>query len=65
MKETAKDYNITLEQVAFVFRKIAENAKEEGTFRRLIYEKLGFAENSYQILYKAGGMYITNLVEPK
>lgn len=50
----------TVEQVAWVFKKIVENDKKNGTFRYLIYDTMGFDENAYYELYTAGGMYITN-----
>lgn len=46
--------------VADTFRAIVEFAHEGGTFRGLIYEKLGLSENAYTPLYLAGGMTITN-----
>ena len=52
--------DITSEQAAWVFKCIVENAKEGGTFRHLIYDKLGFGTDEYEELYMAGGMAITN-----
>ena len=49
----------TVEQVAWVFRKIIENANR-GTFRYLIYDLMGFDESAYEPLYLAGGMAINN-----
>ena len=51
----------TVEQVAWVFEKCI---KDIGTFRYLIYDKMGFESKDYEILYRAGGMAINNaLVE--
>lgn len=50
----------TVDQVAWVFEKIVENAKADGSFRHLIYDCMGFNAEAYDRLYKAGGMYITN-----
>jgi len=51
----------TVEQVAWVFEKLI---KDIGTFRYLIYDKMGFEAQDYETLYKAGGMAINNsLVE--
>lgn len=50
----------TIEQVAFVFKSIVDNVKEGGTFRYLIYDRLGFGTEAYTPLYLAGGMYINN-----
>ena len=52
----------TVEQVAWVFNKICENAGK-GTFRYLIYDKMGFESKDYEILYKAGGMSINNAMD--
>jgi len=48
----------TLEQVAWIFEQINENAG--GSFRKLIYVRLGFGPNAYSELYAAGGQNITN-----
>ncbi len=48
----------TLEQVAWIFEQINENAG--GSFRKLIYDRLGFGPNAYSELYAAGGQNITN-----
>lgn len=48
----------TLEQVAWIFEKINENAG--GSFRKLIYDRMGFGPNAYSELYAAGGQFITN-----
>lgn len=51
----------TVEQVAWVFDKLIHDI---GSFRYLIYDKMGFSPEDYSILYKAGGMAINNaLVE--
>jgi hypothetical protein len=50
----------TIEQVAWVFRNIVENGKEDGSFRHLIYDHMGFGPEAYKPLYLAGGMEITN-----
>ena len=51
----------TIEQVAWVFSKLI---KDIGSFRYLIYDKMGFTEDNYLELYEAGGMAINNaLVE--
>jgi hypothetical protein len=48
----------TLEQVAWIFEQINENAG--GSFRKLIYDRLGFGPTAYSELYSAGGQNITN-----
>jgi len=52
----------TVEQVAWVFEKIMENAGK-GTFRYLIYDKMGFTEDNYLELYESGGMAINNAMD--
>lgn len=43
----------------FIFRQITNSP---GSFRKLIYDKLGFKGDAYVPLYKAGGMLITNSI---
>lgn len=50
---------LTIEQVAWVFRQIMDNAGK-GTFRYLIYDRMGFKEDAYSPLYGVGGMAINN-----
>lgn len=45
---------------AQVFRSIVEHAREGGSFRQLIYGRLGFDVDAYAPLYLAGGMTISN-----
>lgn len=47
-----------LEITAFIFHKITGGVP--GSFRRLIYNRLGFSGDAYEMLYRAGGMEITN-----
>ena len=48
------------EQVAWVFKHLCDAMKEPGTFRYLIYNRMGFPKESYSDLYHAGGMTLTN-----
>lgn len=50
----------TLEQVAWVFEMISH--PPTGSFRYLIYDKLGFGFEAYVPLYESGGMDITNAI---
>jgi hypothetical protein len=53
---------------AWVFRNLVKHATEGGTYRYLIYERLGFDPDAYLILMDAGGMTISNefiLEEPE
>jgi hypothetical protein len=52
----------TVEQVAWVFEKICEHMREGGTFRYLIYDRMGFEEKDYLPLYRSGGMGISNMI---
>jgi hypothetical protein len=45
---------------AWVFGKIVDHAEQGGTFRYLIYDRLGFGPEAYVPLYLAGGMTISN-----
>ena len=50
----------TAEQVAWVLAHIDDHLKEGGTFRKLIYDRMGFGVGEYQLFYEAGGMNISN-----
>lgn len=51
---------IRLAATAHVFRAVCEHARGGGTYRHLIYERLGFDLDAYGPLYEAGGMTISN-----
>lgn len=53
-------YEMKLAVTAWVMRHIVDHARDGGTFRDLIYERLGFDLNAYVPLYQAGGMTISN-----
>lgn len=57
------DYETRLAVTAWVFKAICDHARDPGTFRYLIYERLGFSEDAYLPLYLAGGMNISNEFE--
>ena len=64
MKEIKKVWDSLTEvqrlaATAYVFRKICENAKGNGTYRNLIYDKLGFGPDAYLTLLPEG-MHISN-----
>jgi len=50
----------SIEQVAWVFNHLRDHLKEGGTYRCLIYDRLGFDLDSYTPLFLAGGMSISN-----
>ena len=54
------DLETQLAAAAFVIRKIVDHGREGGTFRYLIYDRLGFGPEAYVPLYMAGGMHIAN-----
>lgn len=45
---------------AWVFSHIVEHAEQGGSFRYLIYDRLGFGLDAYVPLYEVGGMTISN-----
>ena len=54
------DPEMKLAVTAWVFEKIVEHGKDPGSFRYLIYDRMGFGGDAYVPLYEAGGMTITN-----
>lgn len=53
-------YETRLAVTAWVFDNLCKHAEEGGTFRYLIYDRLGFDSDAYVPLYMAGGMTISN-----
>jgi hypothetical protein len=55
-------YDQRLAATAHVFQTLIKHASEGsgGTFRYLIYDRLGFGPDAYSVLYEAGGMIISN-----
>jgi hypothetical protein len=45
---------------AWVLRRVADHAQEGGTFRHLIYDRMGYGPKAYEPLLRAGGMAISN-----
>lgn len=54
------DNETKLAVTAWVFKNIVEHAQEGGSYRTLIYDRLGFGPEAYAPLYSAGGMIISN-----
>ena len=50
----------TIEQVAWIAKCICQNADEQGTFRHLIYDIMGYGGEAYQPLCEAGLLRINN-----
>lgn len=53
-------YLTKLAVTAWVFKKIVGHGREPGSFRYLIYDRMGFDLDAYVPLYLAGGMDISN-----
>lgn len=53
-------YPMKVAVTAWVFENLVEHMREGGSFRYLIYDRLGFPPDAYVPLYDAGGMYISN-----
>lgn len=53
-------YETKLAVTAWVFRNIVDHAMQGGSYRYLIYDRLGFGTEAYIPLYDAGGMEISN-----
>ena len=51
----------TPEQAAWVFRHLRDHFKEGGTFRYLIYERMGYGPEDYQLLYRSGGFILSQI----
>ena len=51
---------IKLELTAYVFRQLKDHMNEGGTYRYLIYDRLGFGPEAYTALYVNGGMDLSN-----
>jgi hypothetical protein len=49
-----------IEHVEWVFQHIQTFIVEGGSFRKLIYDHMGYGPEAYQRLYEAGGMDIVN-----
>jgi len=61
-------YEQRLAVAGWVFKHVVAHAKEGGSYRYLIYKRLGFGPDAYVPLYLAGGMEISNhfdLTEPE
>lgn len=51
----------SIEQTAWVLGHLAAQLREGGSFRYLIYDRMGYGHEAYAPLYGAGGMTITNV----
>jgi hypothetical protein len=57
------DYDTRLAITAWVCKHILDHAKDGGSYRYLIYDRLGFKEDSYMVLQMAGALDISNLFD--
>jgi len=51
---------VTVQQAAWVIQHFADNLNRPGSFRKVIYDRMGYGPEAYQPLYEAGGMALTN-----
>lgn len=54
------NYATKLAVAMWIFEAIVDHAVDGGTFRYLIYDRLGFGPDAYAVLHAAGGMMISN-----
>lgn len=54
------DYDTRLAITAWVMEKILDHAKGGGSYRYLIYDRLGFDMDAYGVLQNAGALEISN-----
>jgi len=57
------DYDTRLAITAWVMRHILDHAKDGGSYRYLIYDRLGFDMDAYGVLQEAGALDISNLFD--
>jgi hypothetical protein len=54
------DYRTKLVIAGWVFKHVLAHAREGGSFRGLIHERLGFGVDAYAYLHECGGLEISN-----
>jgi hypothetical protein len=54
------DYETRLAVTAWAMKHIVEHASEGGSYRTLIYQRLGFGPDAYAVLQFHGGLEISN-----
>ncbi len=50
----------SVEQTAWVVRHLLDAMVETGSYRYLIYERMGYGPEAYMAILEAGGMVINN-----
>lgn len=53
-------YEQRLAAADFIFRQISDHAAEGGSYRYLIYNRLGFGPDAYAVLQCAGALDVSN-----
>ena len=46
---------------SFIFTEIHNHLSDGGTFRKLIYDRIGLKTDAYGIMYASGGLTISNM----
>ena len=59
------DYNTRLKITGYIMKILREHAQEGGSYRYLIYDRLGFNEDAYIYLQDNGGLYLHNILYDK
>lgn len=52
--------DMKLAVTAWVFRNLSRHMDQGGSFRYLVYTRMGFDEKAYAPLWEAGGLEISN-----
>jgi len=53
----------TTEQLVWVFQKLKEHLEEGGSFRDLIYDRLGLDHDDYEPICEAGGKEVADALD--
>ena len=51
----------SIEQTAWVIKHILKHFEEGGSFRYLIYDRMGYGQEAYVEFYEAGGLKLSNM----
>ena len=57
-------YDQRLAATAFIFQKICEHAKTGSSYRKLIYDRLGFDSDAYLVLLPEGRLISNEFILP-
>jgi hypothetical protein len=52
----------TVDQVAWVFQQLHAHLVEGGSFKTLIYDRLGYSAEAYDTLFLSGGFVLSNVL---